>query len=149
MKEAVLKNLDEETVKVLSTKLKAWQKFDMLSNPCKSSLVLESDTCRTEIPLNPDGSVKWFDDSKLVRHKEPEKRNTTFAKRILKALCGKDESEAELTYSIICYLHGKEVCKENAEQCLQEELDELDKYDLPLLGVMFSSLCERIEELEA
>ena len=78
----------------------------MLSNPWKSSLVLESDTCRTEIPLNPDGSVKWFDDSKLVRHKEPEKRNTTFAKRILKALCGKDESEAELTYSIICYLHG-------------------------------------------
>ena len=149
MKEAVLKNLDEETVKVLSTKLKVWQKFDMLSNPCKSSLVLESDTCRTEIPLNPDGSVKLFDDSKLVRHKEPEKRNTTFAKRILKALCGKDESEAELTYSIICYLHGKEVCKENAEQCLQEELDELDKYDLPLLGVMFSSLCERIEELEA
>lgn len=149
MKEAVLKNLDEETVKVLSTKLKVWQKFDMLSNPCKSSLVLETDTCRTEIPLNPDGSVKWFDDSKLVRHKEPEKRNTTFAKRILKALCGKDESEAELTYSIICYLHGKEVCKENAEQCLQEELDELDKYDLPLLGVMFSSLCERIEELEA
>ena len=149
MKEAVLKNLDEETVKVLSTKLKVWQKFDMLSNPWKSSLVLEQDTCRKEIPLNPDGSVKWFDDSKLVRHKEPEKRNTTFAKRILKALCGKDESEAELTYSIICYLHGKEVCKENAEQCLQEELDELDKYDLPLLGVMFSSLCERIEELEA
>lgn len=72
MKEAVLKNLDEETVKVLSTKLKVWQKFDMLSNPCKSSLILESDTCRTEIPLNPDGSVKWFDDSKLVRHKEPE-----------------------------------------------------------------------------
>lgn len=73
MKEAVLKNLDEETVKVLSTKLKVWQKFDMLSNPCKSSLVLETDTCRTEIPLNPDGSVKWFDDSKLVSIKSQKK----------------------------------------------------------------------------
>ena len=149
MKEKTVKTVDEETVTVIPSKLKVWQKVDMLSNPWKSSLVLESDTCRTEIPLNPDGSVKWFDDSKLVRHKEPGKRNTTFAKRILKALCGKDESEAELTYSIICYLHGKEVCKENAEQCLQEELDELDKYDLLLLGVMLSSLCERIEELEA
>ena len=64
--------MKEETVTVIPSKLKVWQKVDMLSNPWKSSLVLESDTCRTEIPLNPDGSVKWFDDSKLVRHKEPE-----------------------------------------------------------------------------
>lgn len=140
--------MKEEAVKVVPSKLKVWQKVDMLSNPCKSSLVLESDSCRTEIPLNPDGSVKWFDDSKLIRHKESEKRDTTFAKRILKALCGKDGAEEDLTYSVICFMCGKEVCKENAEQSLQEELDGLDKYDLLLLEVVLSSLCERIEELE-
>ena len=39
MKEKTVKTVDEETVTVIPSKLKVWQKVDMLSNPWKSSLV--------------------------------------------------------------------------------------------------------------
>ena len=68
MKEKTVKTVNEETVTVVPSGLKVWDRYELEEDTWKHSKVLESDTCRTKIPLNPDGSVKWFDDSKLIRH---------------------------------------------------------------------------------
>ena len=161
MKEAVLKNLDEETVKVLSTKLKVWQKFDMLSNPCKSSLILESDTCRTEIPLNPDGSVKWFDDSKLVRHKEPENQKPKSSKNVMDFF---NKDYIDIMHLLTSYaMDGFADLPDRIFDCLSDGYDDEEYREevingltellvmcgTPMLGVVMEKLCERIQELEA
>ena len=69
MNEKAVKNMDDATVKVVPSKLKVWDRYELEGDTWKRSKILESsDGNRTTIPLNPDGSIKWFDDSKLVRH---------------------------------------------------------------------------------
>ena len=53
----------------MQTTIKA-QEVKILTKADNGSLskVLESKTgTRTEIPINKDGTVKWFDDTKLIR----------------------------------------------------------------------------------
>lgn len=47
--------------------MKIYHKYDASGKQVKRSIVLESDKARTEIPCNADGSIKWFDDSKLLK----------------------------------------------------------------------------------
>lgn len=108
--------------------MKIYHKYDASGKQEKRSIVLKSDKARTEIPCNADGSIKWFDDSQLI--KKPKKRDLELATRIMDALSdGYDDEE----------------WREETEQDLAELLTECDSL---FLGTIIASLCERIEELE-
>lgn len=118
--------MKEATVKVVPSGLKVWDRYELEEDTWKHSKVLESDNCRTKIPLNPDGSVKWFDDSKLIRH----------------------DGFADLPDRIIdCISDGydDEEYREEATEQLETELDVTPSYIVDVI----KKLCERIEELEA
>lgn len=118
--------MKEATVKVVPSGLKVWDRYELEGDTWKHSKVLESDSCRTKIPLNPDGSVKWFDDSKLIRH----------------------DGFADLPDRICdCISDGydDEEYREEATEQLETELDVTPSYIVDVI----KKLCERIEELEA
>lgn len=128
MKEKTVKTVNEETVTVIPSKLKVWDRYELEEDTWKHSKVLESDTCRTKIPLNPDGSVKWFDDSKLIRH----------------------DWVADLPDRICdCISDGydDEEYREEATTALYNELSQINNNSN--IKAAFVRLCERIEELEA
>lgn len=51
----------------MDRKIKVWVKAEVAENrEIKLSKVLEFKNGTVEIPINKDGSVKWFDDSKLL-----------------------------------------------------------------------------------
>ena len=65
MKVINLKRLEREYLKkVRITKMKKWIKADN----GKVSQVIEFDSgSKIELPLDKDGNVKWFDDTKLIK----------------------------------------------------------------------------------
>ena len=65
MKATNLKRLEREYLKkVRITKMKKWIKAE----DGKVSQVIEFDSgSKIELPLDKDGNVKWFDDTKLIR----------------------------------------------------------------------------------
>lgn len=128
MKEKTVKTVNEETVTVVPSGLKVWDRYELEEDTWKHSKVLESDTCRTKIPLNPDGSVKWFDDSKLIRR----------------------DGVADLPDRICdCISDGydDEEYREEATTALYNELSQINNNSN--IKAAFVRLCERIEELEA
>ena len=66
MKAINLKRLEREYLKkVRIIKLKKWIKAE----DGKVTQVIEFDSgSKIEIPLDKDGNVKWFDDTKLIKH---------------------------------------------------------------------------------
>ena len=66
MKVINLKRLEREYLKkVRITKMKKWIKAE----DGKVSQVIEFDSgSKIELPLDKDGNVKWFDDTKLIKH---------------------------------------------------------------------------------
>ena len=66
MKAINLKRLEREYLKkVRIIKMKKWIKAE----DGKVSQVIEFDSgSKIELPLDKDGNVKWFDDTKLIKH---------------------------------------------------------------------------------
>ena len=66
MKAINLKRLEREYLKkVRIIKLKKWIKAE----DGKVTQVIEFDSgSKIELPLDKDGNVKWFDDTKLIKH---------------------------------------------------------------------------------
>ena len=66
MKAINLKRLEREySKKVRIIKLKKWIKAE----DGKVTQVIEFDSgSKIELPLDKDGNVKWFDDTKLIKH---------------------------------------------------------------------------------
>ena len=52
-----------------TVEVKRYIRYECETEVVKRTEILEyADGGRVCIPVNPDGSVKWFDDSKLLRH---------------------------------------------------------------------------------